>query len=197
MSYTFDGATYDHDRDGQRLSEQYISVFNLMRDGVWRTLKAVADSVSAPQQSVSARLRDARKERFGEHVVNRRYVGDGLYEYQLQVNTGQPTKKKEEPVAEAMNPWHPITDPVDLKHLGKLGEETNELGTVVSRCIIQGLDGINPTDGKVNRQWLEEEIADVIANADLVRQRFDLNSDSITRRVNEKKARLRTWHAMA
>lgn len=98
---------------------------------------------------------------------------------------------------EALNPWHPITDPVDLKHLGKLGEETNELGTVVSRCIIQGLDGINPTDGKVNKRWLEEEIADVIGNAELVGERFGLDWEFIFIRAEEKKRRLRTWHDMA
>lgn len=98
---------------------------------------------------------------------------------------------------EKMNPWHPITDSVDLKHLGKLGEETNELGTVVSRCIIQGLDGINPTDGKVNKRRLEEELADVIANSELTIDRFKLDFDFIITRAREKKARLRTWHAMA
>ena len=30
------------------------------------------------------------------------------------------------------NPWHPISDPVDLAHLGKLGEELNECGSAVA-----------------------------------------------------------------
>lgn len=98
---------------------------------------------------------------------------------------------------EALNPWHPITNPLDLKYLGKLGEETNELGTVVSRCIIQGLYGINPSDGKMNVRWLEEELADVLANGELVAEFFSLDKDFIRARADNKKARLRTWHAMA
>ena len=47
------------------------------------------------------------------------------------------------------NPWHPITDKVDLKYLGKLGEELNECGSAVSRCIIQGVDEREPVTGKL------------------------------------------------
>lgn len=98
---------------------------------------------------------------------------------------------------ERLNPWHPITDAVDLKHLGKLSEEVNELGAAVSRVIIQGIDEVEPVTKKSNRLWLEEEIADVLANIALVSERFDLNSDFIARRVYDKKTRLRTWHEMA
>ena len=105
---------------------------------------------------------------------------------------------------EALNPWHPITNSVDLKHLGKLLEEINEqievlskLGKVVSRCLIQGMDGTNPADGKANKQWLEEEVGDVVGNIDLVIDRFNLNRTFIADRAENKKQRLRTWHAMA
>lgn len=105
---------------------------------------------------------------------------------------------------EALNPWHPITDSVDLKHLGKLSEEINEqievlskLGKVVSRCIIQGMDGSNPADGKSNKRWLEEEIADVVGNSELVIERMNLDKLFIRERADDKKIRLRTWHKMA
>lgn len=105
---------------------------------------------------------------------------------------------------EKLNPWHPITDSCDLKHLGKLQEEINEqvevlgkLGKVVSRCIIQGMDGVNPSDGKVNKQWLAEEVADVIGNSELVIEHFGLDQEFIRKRVENKKLRLRTWHEMA
>lgn len=98
---------------------------------------------------------------------------------------------------EKLNPWHPIDNKVDLKHLGKLGEETNELGSVVSRCIIQGVDGVEPTTGKANRRWLEEEIADVKANIKLVEDRFSLDVGFIDVRMQDKIARLKTWHDMA
>lgn len=98
---------------------------------------------------------------------------------------------------ERLNPWHPITDAVDLKHLGKLGEELNECGAAVSRVIIQGIDECEPVTKKPNRIWLMEEIADVQANQELVIERFELDEEFIRGRKEEKKARLRTWHEMA
>jgi hypothetical protein len=95
------------------------------------------------------------------------------------------------------NPWHPMTDAVDLKHLGKLGEELNECGSAVSRCIIQGIDEAEPVTGKINRTWLEDEIADVMANAELNIERFGLDKVRMAARGERKKAQLRQWHRMA
>jgi len=96
-----------------------------------------------------------------------------------------------------VNPWHPISNPVDIKHLGKLGEEAGELASAVSRCIIQGVDEAEPVTGKVNREWLEDEIADVMAGSMLVMRRFNLNEERISERVERKMAQLRSWHDMA
>lgn len=79
----FDGSTYDHDRDGARLGEQMLAVLSLMADGRFRTLAEISSQTNAPESSVSARLRDLRKPRFGGHTVNRQYVRKGLHEYQL------------------------------------------------------------------------------------------------------------------
>jgi hypothetical protein len=102
------------------------------------------------------------------------------------------------------NPWHPIDDKVDLKHLGKLGEELSELaaaaskcGAAVSRCIIQGVDEAEPTSGKINRVWLEDEIADVRAGSELCIERFGLDEARIAARAEKKKAHLRQWHNLA
>lgn len=95
------------------------------------------------------------------------------------------------------NPWHPITDAVDLKHLGKLGEELNECGSAVSRCIIQGVDECEPVTGKVNRDWLQDEIADVQANIDLVVARFKLDEEAMHIRAEKKKLHLKQWHGLA
>jgi hypothetical protein len=100
-------------------------------------------------------------------------------------------------MSEALNPWRPMTDAVDLKHLGKLGEELGECSAAVSRCVIQGIDEAEPVTGKVNREWLEEEIADVLGNIELVVARFKLNSGRINARATEKARKLRTWHDMA
>lgn len=97
----------------------------------------------------------------------------------------------------APNPWHPESDPVALKHLGKLGEEAAELGAAVSRCIIQGIDEREPVTGKLNREWLEDEIADVLANAELVSLHFGLDGDRMMARKLRKMGHLRAWHALA
>lgn len=102
------------------------------------------------------------------------------------------------------NPWHPITDKVDLKHLGKLSEELSELaaaagkcGAAVSRCIIQGVDEREPVTGKLNREWLQDEIADVRANIDLVIARFNLDEEAIAARAERKSRHLKQWHDLA
>jgi hypothetical protein len=54
-----------------------------MIDGDWHTLFEISDLTLAPAQSVSARLRDFRKTRYGAHIVDRRYVANGVWEYKL------------------------------------------------------------------------------------------------------------------
>lgn len=95
------------------------------------------------------------------------------------------------------SPWHPITDSVDLKHLGKLAEELGEACAAVSRCIIQGIDEEEPITGKSNREWLENELADVMANINLVSLRFGLDEDRMNVRMEKKAKQLIQWHAMA
>jgi hypothetical protein len=79
----FDGTTFNQQRDGGRLTEQFWRVRDLMMDGAWRTLAQIQTHTGDPLQSVSARLRDLRKERFGSYTVERRYVANGLYEYRV------------------------------------------------------------------------------------------------------------------
>jgi hypothetical protein len=79
----FDGATYEHPRDGARLGDQMLAVLSVMSDGNWRTLADIASETNAPEASVSARLRDLRKPRFGGYTVNREFLRRGLFRYQL------------------------------------------------------------------------------------------------------------------
>jgi len=95
----------------------------------------------------------------------------------------------------AMNPWHPMTDPVDLKTAGKALEELGECTAALSRCLIQGMDGVNPDGGQVNRQWLENEMDDVRAQLFLLTERFKLRSDA--NRIDRKIKNCRDWHKMA
>ena len=84
----FDGATYVPALDKNRLGRQMKQVFALMSDGQWRTLAEIEAATWEPQASISARLRDLRKPRWGSYTVNRRRRGDGargLFEYSLVI----------------------------------------------------------------------------------------------------------------
>lgn len=95
-----------------------------------------------------------------------------------------------------INPWVPMTGRLDLKHLGKLAEEVNRLGAAIARCIIQGIDEKEPVTGKLNREWLQDEIANVRANITLTIRHFDLDWLAIDRRTERKFADLKRWHSM-
>lgn len=82
----FDGDTYVPVLDEVRLTGQWLRVFTVMCDQQWRTLREIADATGDPEASISARLRDFRKPRFGGCIVKRQHRGEltrGLYEYQL------------------------------------------------------------------------------------------------------------------
>lgn len=92
--------------------------------------------------------------------------------------------------------WVPMQDQIDLMVAGKFTEELGECAAAMSRCIIQGIDGKEPSTGEVNRRWLEKEIADVLANIDLVAERFGLDTAFMADRVRFKTTYLRRWHSM-
>lgn len=79
----FAGITYDHARDSVRLTQQLQRVHKLTQDGEFRTLHSIAMSVHGSEAGVSARLRDLRKKKFGAHVVQKRRIKGGLWEYRM------------------------------------------------------------------------------------------------------------------
>jgi|GEM_PF-3290259 len=81
----FDGDGDDEgDKKDDRLATLVARVFFLMSDRHWRSLGDIGEKAGGSEASVSARLRDLRKPRFGGHTVERRLVGGGLYAYRLQ-----------------------------------------------------------------------------------------------------------------
>jgi len=92
---SIDGVTYNPVLDGARLSKQFAAVWEIVRDEEWLTLPALEEKLEYryPQTSISARLRDFRKPKFGEHTVNRRRVTDrpGVWEYQVIPNREVPS----------------------------------------------------------------------------------------------------------
>jgi len=89
--------------------------------------------------------------------------------------------------------WQPMQDPSDIRHLTKLLEELGELTAAASRCLHQGMDGKEPVTGRVNRQWLEDEAADVRAVMIAVQGHFHLDKTQMAERVIWKFSKLREW----
>lgn len=92
-----DGKTFDPALDRARLNAQHKRVYRVMADEGWHTLAAVAAATGDPEASVSARLRDFRKARFGGHLVHRKRIRDtGLWVYRLTWNPDIPRPKETE-----------------------------------------------------------------------------------------------------
>jgi hypothetical protein len=92
--HTFGGETYDPTRDYVRLTGQLKRTWDVMKDGRWRTLAQIARETSAlrpkggwdSEASISARLRDFRKPKFGAYDVDAKNVGGGLWQYRLLIS---------------------------------------------------------------------------------------------------------------
>ena len=83
QTLNFDGETFVKPRDGGRLTGQWHRVLKLMSDGKWRTLSEIHLATGYPLQSISARLRDFRKSRFGNWLVEREYLDRGVWRYRV------------------------------------------------------------------------------------------------------------------
>lgn len=96
--------------------------------------------------------------------------------------------------------WVPTTNLMMLRRMGKfgeeLGEELGELSAVTNRCIIQGIDEVDPSSGKTNRQRLIEEIADVMAQCEVTIEKLGLPLDAINERVAHKRLSMQMWEEM-
>jgi len=98
-----------------------------------------------------------------------------------------------------ISPWTPTTDLKTLRRMGKLGEEAAELLAVSNRVIIQGIDEVDPSSGKVNRERLLEELADVQAQIHCTRRWMALSPEDFVRyqsRVETKIDYMRQWEDM-
>lgn len=85
----FDGRTFVPRLDGARLRGMLDQVRNVMADGRWRTVAEIRTAVGGSDASITARLRDLRKQRFGGFTVDRRRRGGlasaelGVHEYRV------------------------------------------------------------------------------------------------------------------
>lgn len=90
----FDGPEYDPGQDEVRLNGQIREIWELMKDGRWRTVQTIAIVTRFPANSIQAQLRNLRKPRYGAYLVERRRVTEsGLYEYRVgEKGAGRPKK---------------------------------------------------------------------------------------------------------
>lgn len=95
-----------------------------------------------------------------------------------------------------LQPWYVETSSQRLRRFGKTLEELGELQAVVACCIIQGIDEVDPSSGKLNRKRLEEEIADVYAQLSLLMGVFNLDQQFIYTRSNDKVDQMHTWERL-
>ncbi len=80
----FDGKTFNQRRDGRRLNGQLAAVHSILSgDYRWYGLRELATRCSGSEAGVSARIRDLRKPKFGGHIIQKRCVNNGLWEYRL------------------------------------------------------------------------------------------------------------------
>ena len=84
-----DGATFEEPRDGNRLRAQLEAVRTTISDGKPYTLAELERLTGAPQASVSARLRDLRKPKFGNYDIRRDYIADGVWSYRMVLDSAK------------------------------------------------------------------------------------------------------------
>jgi hypothetical protein len=62
---------------------QVNDVWAAMSGGEWKSLRTLAAATGHPEASISARLRDFRKARYGSHVVELKPWRDRRFQYRL------------------------------------------------------------------------------------------------------------------
>lgn len=84
----FDGSTYEPKHDAKRLGRLLDAVFHQLYWGEWFTLRELAKRCRGSEPSVSARLRDLRKQRYGGWIIERRrqpgLEAKGIFQYRLR-----------------------------------------------------------------------------------------------------------------
>ena len=99
----FNGHSYNAAKDYSRLAGQLRTIFEIMKDGVWRTTKEIADILGSPNlSSVEANLRNLRKPENGGHQIlrkNRKGIR-GWSEYRLMLYREEMPKPVEEKTPE-------------------------------------------------------------------------------------------------
>lgn len=92
--------------------------------------------------------------------------------------------------------WLPESRTVIHQALGKGAEEAAELGKILARCLIQGLDEKDPKTGVPNLAALADELADMEATIEWLFELLPLDVESHNARAGRKLDGFRRWKAM-
>ena len=89
----FQGDDYQYKRDGKRLGAQLQRVFDVMKDGKWRSHEELRYAIWCSTDKIEKGESISRQVRYLKTVdgcdVERRYDGHGLYRYRLVFTTEQ------------------------------------------------------------------------------------------------------------
>jgi hypothetical protein len=93
----FDGETYKYLIDFERMDTLFRQVWDIMEDNRWHYPAELEDALRPHLwASLSARVRDPRKLKWGEHLVLSEPRGNGLWRYKL-IPRGSPAWKAMDP----------------------------------------------------------------------------------------------------
>lgn len=73
--------------------------------------------------------------------------------------------------------------------------QLGRLQAIAARCVIQGIDEINPSSGFTNRKRIVHGFAEMLLLLQWLTNWLDLPTDWIARRVAEKKRQMAEWEA--
>lgn len=81
---TFDGESFDKDKDQARLTSNIVKVRQFMSDGEWHTAHDIRRGIGAsPDTAILERVRDLRKERFGAFSIESKRREGGTWCYRM------------------------------------------------------------------------------------------------------------------
>lgn len=86
-------AGIESESDVIRLNKQQARVWAILKDEAWHTLPEIEERTGVPTQSISARIRDLRKVKYGEHTIHRESLGHGVFRYRLEINRSVTVKE--------------------------------------------------------------------------------------------------------
>jgi hypothetical protein len=71
----------------QRKAHRDKLLYDLMKDGRWYTLDEINKATGYPSASASAGIRSFRHKTKGSNTVEKNYLGKGVYQYRLVLNS--------------------------------------------------------------------------------------------------------------